>query len=101
MAERNINKIARLEIPTVRIEDLIIGDKYKIIDMRTSNTKYGKKVMATLSTGSAIYLPARVSAALVEEPEEYAYHKMKVEEKKLCIRFLEGPYNKCEFLYEA
>lgn len=100
MAERPINKIARLEIPTVRIEDLHVGVIYKITELKMANTKYGKKVMATLDNECAIFLPARVSHALVSDPEEYEFHQVKIIEGLLRIRFLEGPYNRCEFLYE-
>lgn len=101
MAERMINKIARLEFPTVRIEDLHIGEKYKITEFKMANTKYGKKVMATLDNECDIFLPARVSSALLRDPKEYEFHQVKIIEGVLYIRFLEGPYNRCEFLYET
>lgn len=101
MADRKINKIARLEIPFSKPEDLTIGEKYQITDMNYTDTKYGKKVTVTLNNDKCIiYLPARVSSALVNDTDEYAYHKSKCMENRLYIRFLEGLYNKCEFLYD-
>lgn len=99
MAERMINKIARLELPTVRIEDLTVGVKYKITEMKVANTKYGKKVLATLDNECTIFLPARVSSAFMSDPEEFEFHQVKVAEGLLHIHFFEGPYNRCEFLY--
>lgn len=101
MTDRQINKIARLEIPTVKPEDLTIGQKYRIMDLKTANTKYGKKVLATLNNECIIFLPSRVSIALVTDPEEYMYHTSKVEEGHLHIRFLEGTYHQCEFVYDT
>lgn len=100
MAERNINKIARLDIPTVNMEDLTIGKKYRVTELKISETKYGKKVIVTLDTECVVFLPARVSAALVNDPEEFMYHHTKVEERQLHIRTLEGSYHRFEFLYE-
>lgn len=45
MTDRNINKIARLDIPTLRMEELVIGKKYRVTELKSSDTKYGKKVL--------------------------------------------------------
>lgn len=100
MTDRNINKIARLDIPTLRMEELVIGKKYRVTELKSSDTKYGKKVLVTLDTKCVVFLPARVSAALLNNPEEYEYHTKKVEERQLHIRVLEGDYHRFEFLYE-
>ncbi|XP_011312939.1 uncharacterized protein [Fopius arisanus] len=76
MTERSINKIARCEsLPVKRLDDLTLGVDYQINAFKSVNTKYGRRIVATLAAEHDVFLPARESAALLDDHEEYIYHK--------------------------
>ena len=94
-----INKVAGMVdfLPTKKIIELEPLTFYQITGFRTAKTKYGSKLLVTINGEFVVFLPARVSKHLLENPAELEMHKNAATNDELFIRLLGGPYNKCEF----
>ena len=94
-----INKVAGMVnfLPTKKIIELEPLTYYKTIGFRTMKTKYGSKLLVTINGSFVIFLPARVSKHLSENPDELEMHKPAATNDELFIRLLAGPCNRYEF----
>ena len=67
-----LNEIARGGfLPTKRLTDLTKGQRYMLTNLKEVNTKYGKKVIAELESEFDVFMPNRVSEALLQDDDFY------------------------------
>lgn len=77
---------ARPPFNPVRINELTLGRKYKVICIRTICTKYGVKPICDLDTGESIYLPAKYCKALPKD--EWNHEHFQIDTKKTIVTYL-------------
>lgn len=51
----------------IKVLDMVIGRRYKVLCMRSVNTRYGIKPVVDLDTGESIFLPAKYAKAVPRE----------------------------------
>ena len=69
-----LNQIAR-GIPTRKIKDLREDEPFMVTKMRQVNTRFGSRIIAELDRSFQIFLPDKVSSALLND-EEFFYKLM-------------------------
>lgn len=96
-----INKVSRMDnfLPTKKFVDLEPGKTYKITGLKQINTTFGGQVTMELENEFQVFLPARISKAFQEHPEEFQQMAQASIENHLYVRPLGGKYNQCEFIY--
>lgn len=77
---------ARAPFNPVRVTELTLGRKYKVICIRTVPTKYGVKPICDLDNGESIYLPAKYCKALPKD--EWNNNRLHVETKNTTVTYL-------------
>ena len=69
-----LNTIARAGFfPAKRLVDLTKGQRYMVISLKEVTTKYGKKVVAELESEFDVFLPNRVSEALLQDDDNFYF----------------------------
>ena len=67
-----LNAIARGGfLPTKRLVDLTKGQRYMVTNMKEVTTKYGEKVVTELESEFDVFMPNRVSEALLQDDDFY------------------------------
>ena len=67
-----LNIIAHGEfLPTKRLVDLTKGQRYTVTSLKEVTTKYCKKVVAELESEFDVFIPNRVSEALLQDDDFY------------------------------
>lgn len=93
-----LNEVSRVEnINTIKMMDLEINKNYHVTDVVQVNTKYGEKIIVTTEDGFRMFLPARISRALINDPEQLQQLKEECKKEHLYLCYLGGKYNSCEF----
>ena len=60
-------------LPTKRLVDLIKTQRYIVTNLKEVTTKYGKKVVAELESEFDVFMPNRVSGALLQDDDDFYF----------------------------
>lgn len=95
-----LNEISRLEdfLPTKKLSELEINRTYEVTNMKFVNTKYGKQIVADLERRCSVFLPARTSQVLNDDEDLFKKMRYSSHNHGLPIRYLDGKYNRIEFV---
>ena len=94
-----INAVARFQNEVARpVNEMVVGQSYKIQKLRFVNTRYGGRVVVTLKEFGQCFLPPRVHNALKNDNAAVQDMQEKIRREKLSLRYLGGNYNAIEFL---
>lgn len=84
-------------LPKKLLSSLVKGQKYQISSLKMVNTKFGQKVVITIDAEYDIFMPAKVSEALLEHKN--LWNEMIEKAKNKCLFIISSGDSKFEFGY--
>ena len=92
-----LNKIARgTFLPTKKLSEVETGRPFAVTDLRTVKTKFGARIVASLAEEFQIFLPKKVSIAIINDDK---FHDQLLEAANKFKLFITYNGNNVEFSF--
>ncbi|KAJ8685634.1 hypothetical protein QAD02_021427 [Eretmocerus hayati] len=75
-------------LPTIKLNELVPGRRYRISDMRKMNTRYGSRVIADIDETTQVFLPKRVGELICNDDSLFTNMTQSISRNELYLKYL-------------
>ncbi|KAJ8666208.1 hypothetical protein QAD02_007870 [Eretmocerus hayati] len=74
--------------PTVKLDELVPGKRYRISDMGKMNTRYGSRVIADIDETTQVFLPKRIGELICNDDSLFTNMTQSISRNELYLKYL-------------
>ncbi|KAJ8685264.1 hypothetical protein QAD02_021057 [Eretmocerus hayati] len=86
----NLNRLAANGgfLPTVKLNELVPGKRYRISDMRKMNTRYRSRVITDIDETTQVFLPKRIGELICNDDSLFTNMTQSISRNELYLKYL-------------